>query len=464
VSHEEEATIPSKQVELVHPYLELHLLLADGGEYWIQFERGQFSLAQYLPEGLHWSVCLLGERVRLSSSGPSARFQGALVQEVTLSVGDCIELGQHRIWLVDARMPEVARLETCPGPDRARSWSLKPQAYRLGRHGQARLNHIELNHPTVSRAQATLLPLSAGHFCLLAESESSPTRLNGNLIAVGQIQRLQHGDLIQVGEISLRFRQSRPILESGGGLGSPSTSRLTVQSLGGFSLHWGDRSWTEACWKSAKARVLIARLALAWGQPLAVESLIEMLWPEHPAPRGRKNLSQCLGELKATLELSDESELLLRTPATIHLQLEVLGEHDLITFRQLALGQEVGGWSKALQLYRGPYLPSFFEEWAQTARQDLQRLAVETSLKLTQSLFLQEQFEQAMLIARRGLGWEPCHQALALLFMNSAIRIQRPEEAIRCFDSLREQLQRNFDMEPNTELVRAQLVARGRML
>lgn len=451
---EDETTAASQPLKLAHPYLELHLLLADGGEHWVPFERSRFTLGPFFAGGDQWSVALDGEQVRLSSEAGRALYQGVEVQEAALSVGDCLEIGSHRLWLMDARLPEFARLETCAGP-RARCWSLKPQAYRLGRHGQARLNHIEVNHPTVSRAQATLLPMSPGCFGLLAESGSSPTRLNGNLLQVGKIERLRNGDLVQVGEVSLRFRQS--------GQAGLSPRLLRVESLGGFSLHWGEQVVSDTGWKSGKSRVLMARLALAWGQPLSCEYLMELLWPEHSAQRGRKNLSQCLSEVKATLGLSVEANLWLRTPSSLQLQPGFLGDHDAITFQELARGEEVSGWNKALQLYRGPYLPGLFDEWVLTTRRDLQLLAIETSQKLAQSLVQAGQFEQALVTARRGLSWDPCHQGLAQVMMESALCLDRPEEALRGFEAVRLQLERHFNIEPNTELVRAYLEARGRL-
>ncbi|MFN8609069.1 MAG: BTAD domain-containing putative transcriptional regulator [Vulcanimicrobiota bacterium] len=452
---EEEATVQSKQLKVAHPYLELHLLLADGREQWLQLQNDPLRLVSYLGPEWDWFIQLQGDQVCCQSSDSSlgASLRGVQVRRAVLAAGDCLELGQHRLWLMDARLPEVAWLEAWPGTDGALTWNLKPQAYRIGRRGQTRLNHVELNHPTVSRAQATLLPMHTERFGLMAESSSSPTRINGLEVQLGEVVLLHHGDLIQLGEVSLRFRQS--------GQAALGKRMLRVQSLAAFSVRWGELKIPSVLWKVEKTRVLMARLAWSWEEPLAVDELVHLLWPDQSVQRGRKNLSHCLGELRATLQLSQEQDLLWRSSSSIQINPSVLGEHDARALLALAQGQEISGWVKALQLYGGPYLPGFGEDWALEVRERLHSTVVGVCLKLALAHAQNSQWELSFQVAVRGLSLDSCHQGLAEVAMDSSLRLNRPEEAIRCFQELSTRLSKRYDIEPSTELVRLFMRAKG---
>jgi len=115
--------------------------------------------------------------------------------------GDELTVGTHRLRFRDTSL-YPASLESYPqGPF---SWVLGAEDSPVGRGGK-RLNKIEIDDPTVSRVQASFL-FRDGSFSLLAETASSPTRLNGEKIAEGQAAPLQDGDLVQFGKVALRFR------------------------------------------------------------------------------------------------------------------------------------------------------------------------------------------------------------------------------------------------------------------
>ncbi|MBX3169407.1 MAG: FHA domain-containing protein [Candidatus Eremiobacteraeota bacterium] len=451
MSNEEEATqaVSSLDFRVANAYLELHLLLADGSERWLSFGQESLPLDPLCPEGEGWTAQVSDQTVHFASTAASlpCLWQGHEVREAVLHPGESLELGATRIWLVDARRPELASLDSLEGMELPRHWPLRPQAYRMGRRTSSRHNHLEIPHPTVSRAQATLLPAQGGRFALLAESNTSPTAINGRRLEWNEIALLHHGDLIKVGQVSLRFRQT--------GHETAGKKILTVKSLGGFQVQWGELMLAETAWKVEKAGWLLARLAWAWGQPVSVDLIMEMLWPELPALRGRKNLSQCLGGLKQTLQLQkDEEELLLRTPASLQLNPSLLAEHDAYLVKRLADGQEAAGWSKALDLYQGPFLPGNFTDWAELIRQELHGLVVDCAVKLSAHHSKMENWNAAVKEAQRGLVLDPCHEGLALQAMEANLHQGRSDQAVRCFEMVRKQLQTVLGVEPGIELLR----------
>jgi len=447
---EEEVTVASAEAaELAHPYLEIHALLADGSERWLAFSQPVLDLPGWLPGVAGWSAEAMENSVEFSGSA-GGRYRGQRVERVQLSPGECLELGEHRLWVVDARSPASAVLEVHEGGDLQRSWSLRPQAYRIGRRSSSRVNQIELSHPTVSRAQATVIPAEPeGRFALLAESGNSPTAVNGRRLEVGEVCLLHHGDLLRLGDVSLRFRQS--------GQEALAHKRLSCASLGRFHIQWGELSLSETGWKVEKARWLMARLAWSWGQPVSTESLMEWLWPDLPALRGRKNLSQCLMSLRQTLQLEDddEQEMLLRTPASLQLNPSCLAQHDAVLLKGLTSSEEPAAWEKALSLYQGEFLPGCFDEWALLVRDDLHTRVVAAAEKLAQHCLDGQDWAGGLQASQRGLALDPCHQDLALAGMEACLKLGRFELAVRTFEQVKKQLRSQLDVEPSTELLRA---------
>lgn len=169
---------------------------------------GQSSGSLELLAGQRWSYQWKNEALSLERQTglASLRLGEAEFASIRLPVGRRAVLLEHSLWLVDTRDPLVGMLEGCSGEVQGKVWSLGYQAYRVGRRGSARHNDIELNHPTISRVQASLIPGDGGEFLLEAESGTSPILVNSQPVAVQQRVRLSPGDVVQLGELTFRYR------------------------------------------------------------------------------------------------------------------------------------------------------------------------------------------------------------------------------------------------------------------
>ena len=460
VSLEDEKTeaVASQPAQGSNPYLDLHVFLADGGERWLSVPQGTLALGDFFPEGQGWTAEGEEHAVAFLSQGEAmaAFWRGQFVRRVRLSPGESLDLGGTKIWLVDARRPESASLDSHEGLETPRHWSLRPQPYRIGRRSSTRHNHLEIAHPTVSRAQATLLPADNGGFALLVESSTSPTSLNGRPLQVQQLALLHHGDLIKVGDVSLRFRQS--------GQRVVGQRQLSVHSLGRFRVQWGELVLVETAWKVEKSSWLLARLAWSWGQPVSTDEMMEMLWPELPALRGRKNLSHCLANLKQILEIHESAEeLVLRTPANLQLNPDFLADHDASFLKILGESEDPAAWHKALDLYQGPYLPGNFGEWAELIRRQLLDLVLDCAVRLSRHHARAGNCTASVSAARRGLRWNGCHEGLALLATEGYLQQGSARAAIDCVEAVSQQLRSDLGVEPCAELVRAYGRARAQV-
>ena len=70
------------------------------------------------------------------------------------------------------------------------------------------------------------------------------------------------------------------------------TSAVRIRLLGGFALAVDGELVAEGTWRLRKARTLVKLLALAPGQRLHREQVIELLWPDRASAAAANNLHQ----------------------------------------------------------------------------------------------------------------------------------------------------------------------------
>ena len=213
MSFDDEQTRPAAErlAEQLSPY-ELHIRDAEGKDLTVGLPVSGLTLGSaaplLLPDGTTWSFTPGAEGVlaRRESGALPARQGNLEFSELQLAANASFTLGDQQLVLVDLRCPHVASLEGQNHEWAGKVWMLGPQSYKMGRRGATRLNHIEINHPTVSRAHAAVTPLPDGKFQLVAES-ASRTSVNGVDLQVNEALPLAQGDLIQLGDVALRFNQ-----------------------------------------------------------------------------------------------------------------------------------------------------------------------------------------------------------------------------------------------------------------
>lgn len=417
-------------------YLELQLIHHGLGEFRIPFITAEIDLSEMLAEAFpsseRWLAKLDGDGVSLEEVNLGLIHQ--------LAVGDRVESGTNSFFLVDTRRPPVATLEGLSEPYIGRSWHIRLQKTFLGRAGK-RINHIELSHPTVSRTHITFLPDSNGSVSLLNETKQSATTVNGNEVPEGKQCRLNHGDLLAVGELLFRFSSTGGLRDEG--------SVLSLTTLGTFLVELGATSNLESKIKQKKALWLLALLGTKWGKPVSVESIIDKLWPDVVVLRGRKNLSALLAHLQSAFGLDDEAfqELILRTPTSLQLNPSRLGSHDFTEVEKLTQGGEAltseVALDRLLGLYQGSFLPGCYDDWAETMRQDLEAGLVDVLNSTARRASDTGHYELVEKSCSRLLRIDPCDEDAAELWAQSARASGREDKALQ----IENDLQQAFDSD-----------------
>lgn len=171
---------------------------------------------------------------------------------------------------------------------------------------------------------------------------------------------------------------------------APTVGPWQLRLFGAVSLHRGEIELLR--WPSRAAILLVARLAMASEEAHPREALIELLWPSVETGAGRNRLRQVLSTLRALLEPG-------QTPAVLDADRQYIRlipgrlQSDVERFRQAL---HSGDAAAARAIYRGEFLPGFYEEWVIEARR-----------------WLAEAFERIEQGARPGRGGDAPRPALA---------------------------------------------------
>lgn len=237
----DDATAPQARPEVVQLVTyELKIVRGDGRTATVPLMRTETPLE--LEPGQPWLIRTRHDAVELIRQGGDGLLLvgGERRTAAFLRPGEGAELLGMTLWLVDTRAPFLGSLEGFSGEFRGLVWNLSYQAYRIGRRGSARLNDIELNHPSISRVHATLQAGEGGSMFLLSESTSSAVLVNSVALATQQRVRLKGGDTLQLGQLTFRFRQGQPgqtgYFPTDGGLPTAIGDYTVVGKLGAGSM------------------------------------------------------------------------------------------------------------------------------------------------------------------------------------------------------------------------------------
>jgi WD40 repeat protein/DNA-binding SARP family transcriptional activator len=248
-------------------------------------------------------------------------------------------------------------------------------------------------------------------------------------------------------------------------------SKLAISLLGAF--HVTRQGTTLTNFKYDAARALLAYLAFTPDTPHRREALAGLLWPDEPDATALTYLRRVLHQLRTVLgDHEAEAPLLLVTRTSIQMQ-GTRAEIDVSRLRNViaachahphtALEQCpdcIAKLRQAVDLYRGEFLQGFFlqqsnafEEWLLFSREYLHRQMVEILHALT--VYYQEagKYEQMYVFAQRLLALEPWRESTHRQLMIALASSGQRTAALAQYESCRQILARELNVEPDPETV-----------
>lgn len=204
-----------------------------------------------------------------------------------------------------------------------------------------------------------------------------------------------------------------------------------------------------------KARLLLARLALPPGEIHTRDKLSFLLWSEREPAQARASLRQALTALRKAFRTVEPPPLVV-TGETVALDPEAL-EVDVATFESLVDSGAVTDLERAVALYRGPLLDGIsvrdeaFGAWLSHERERLRERQHRVLTGLLDRRIVEGAVESAIDTAWQLLSLDPlcedAHRALMRLY----VRHGRRGRALRQYQMCLDVLQRELDVEPETE-------------
>lgn len=243
-----------------------------------------------------------------------------------------------------------------------------------------------------------------------------------------------------------------------------------IELFGGLRVEQGERSITR--FQTQKTATLLAFLAFHLHKNSHPrELLIELLWPEVEPRTGRHRLSMSLSSLRRQLEppgipsgavlQADRFHVRLNPEAVVTDVAEFeAAQHNIPTPEQG--GQAVPALQRAIDLYRGPLLPGFYEDWIVREQERLNEVYRQTIHRLIGELEDAGDWQQAMEYARRAVNDDPLreegHQELIRLLAEDG----QSTAALRQYEELERLLQQELGQRPS-EATRALVEQPGRV-
>jgi PAS domain S-box-containing protein len=251
---------------------------------------------------------------------------------------------------------------------------------------------------------------------------------------------------------------------------------LRIRMLGPVAVRRADGSPVVGAFRRrAKIRALCAVLALHRGQVMHRDRLLTILWPDKVRPAALHNLHTTVYQLRHSLEPD-----LARGPDSAYIQIRgdsyrLAGGRahwlDVDAFeKKLAAAGRVESpirqerlCRQAIALYRGDFLADLdayqLDCWAERAR--YRQLYLDALQGLGDLLLAQDRGDEAKQMYRKVLAVDPCREVAARSLMRLALRQGRRTRALSLYTRLKENLERELEVEPSRETRQLQQEARS---
>jgi adenylate cyclase len=232
-----------------------------------------------------------------------------------------------------------------------------------------------------------------------------------------------------------------------------------LRLLGSIELR--GRDGAVATPRGAKAKALLACLALAGGEPWPRRKLMGLLWSDRGEEQARDSLRQALAELRRAL---GEPSPLVSDNHAVALDPALVAADAVAFVRLVAAGRP----ADACALYRGALLDGLavndaaFTAWLAAERRRLQAMFLRALAEAMAGAWEAGDQEAAADAARRLLQEDPLHEAACrTLMLALAARGQRAQ-ALRLYDGVRDRLrQQGTQPEPTTSEVHERIRRQG---
>lgn len=231
------------------------------------------------------------------------------------------------------------------------------------------------------------------------------------------------------------------------------TAQLQIQLLGDFRLDYAGKLITAL--QAGRPQSLLAYLLLHRRAPQSRSHVAFLLWPDSSEEQAFSNLRNLLHKLRHTIPNADH--FLVVDNLTVQWRPDAPFRLDVAEFeaavaqsQQAADPQTAQAWlEQALASYSGDLLPSHYDDWVITRREELRRQHIEALHKLIGLLEQQGEYRTALRYAQRLLQQDPLDETVYLLQMRLYALSGDRAGIRRVYQSCVDLLARELDTAPS---------------
>ena len=242
---------------------------------------------------------------------------------------------------------------------------------------------------------------------------------------------------------------------------------LHIRTLGAFAIRRGDHEVRDRDWRSSKARQLFQMLITERGRTIPRDRVLDALWPDLEVEAAANNLRVTLNRLGKAVEPERPEGAptfyIISQADTYSFNLDSDYQLDVLDFDQaVSEGQRaeyngqrqvaVAAYRRAVEIYRGPYLPdSFYEDWAAVERERLTMQFNDTAIRLGELLFEEGLIHEAIGLAWRVIENDQLYEEAYRLLVRAHTYLGERSTALRLYTRCVEVLRSELGIEPMPE-------------
>ncbi len=233
-------------------------------------------------------------------------------------------------------------------------------------------------------------------------------------------------------------------------------STLSIQLFGKFCVRRNEQILDG--FDARKVQELFCYLLLHRDHSLPRETLASLLWPDTTTSLSKKNLRQALWQLQSALGSQNEAlheRMLLVESEWVQLNAEADLWLDVAVFEQIYnLVQKIAGQDldaqavkrvqEAVQLYQGPLLEGWYQDWCIQEREGLQNHYLSMLDKLMSYCEVHHDYDASLLYGMRIMCYdrarERTHRRMMRLYYLLGDRAEALRQYERCATALEEEL------------------------